>query len=145
MPALPILLRALVGLLFAGLLVAGCASSPAPVKSGDRPGSIVEAEETLASAEADLTSTLVDGDTGIVGGGEAVPPPPTAHRPGVAQSEGDRRVHRCSRACKALASMERAADGLCELAGDGDERCQSARVRVQSARELVRRTCPSCG
>jgi hypothetical protein len=41
--------------------------------------------------------------------------------------------------------MERAAEGLCELAGDGDERCQSARVRVQSARELVRRTCPSCG
>ncbi|RYE83428.1 MAG: hypothetical protein EOO75_19350 [Myxococcales bacterium] len=36
----------------------------------------------------------------------------------------------CRDACRALSSMRRAADTVCRLAGEGDERCQSARRRV---------------
>jgi hypothetical protein len=36
----------------------------------------------------------------------------------------------CRDACRALSSMRRAADTLCRLAGEGDERCVSARKRV---------------
>lgn len=50
----------------------------------------------------------------------------------------------CSTACRALASMERATEHLCALAGDGDPRCENARSRVRGADERVRATCPAC-
>lgn len=96
----------------------------------------------------------------------APPPPPPA--PGVAQAAaeparpglgpaptkaGQRGEHEaprsasdpCSTACSALASMERAADHLCGLAGAGDNRCQSARDRVKNATARVHAACPACG
>ncbi len=45
-----------------------------------------------------------------------------------ALSEGD---GRCERACQAFSSLERAADGICRLAGDSDQRCSKARSRVK--------------
>ncbi|MEZ4229936.1 MAG: hypothetical protein R3B89_12240 [Polyangiaceae bacterium] len=45
-----------------------------------------------------------------------------------ALSEGD---GRCTRACQAFASLQRAADGICRLAGDTDQRCTKARGRVK--------------
>jgi hypothetical protein len=51
----------------------------------------------------------------------------------------------CLTACAALASMERAADHLCTLAGAGDARCADARARVKGATARVRTTCPACG
>lgn len=52
----------------------------------------------------------------------------------------------CAAACRALASMERATDHLCALAGDSDDqsRCDDARRKVLAARERVRSTCGSC-
>jgi hypothetical protein len=50
----------------------------------------------------------------------------------------------CLVACSALASMERAADHLCGLAGPADARCTGARVRVQSATARVHAACPAC-
>jgi hypothetical protein len=38
----------------------------------------------------------------------------------------------CDLACRALASMRRSADGICSITGDADERCTSARSRVQA-------------
>lgn len=45
-----------------------------------------------------------------------------------ALSDGD---PRCDRACQAFASLERAADGICRLAGESDQRCSKARSRVK--------------
>lgn len=54
-------------------------------------------------------------------------------------------VSPCVTACKALASMDRAASHICSLAGDDDSRCTNARERVRSATERVRQSCPDCG
>ena len=49
----------------------------------------------------------------------------------------------CAEACRALASMERAADHLCAL--DSGAECSRVRSRVEAARERVRATCGDCG
>jgi MYXO-CTERM domain-containing protein len=48
----------------------------------------------------------------------------------------------CLAACKALASMQRAADRLCEL--DTGTTCAEARAKVDDARRRVRAACPMC-
>jgi hypothetical protein len=50
----------------------------------------------------------------------------------------------CVTACRALASMERAVEHLCGLAGASDSRCESARTRARTAAERVRSGCPAC-
>lgn len=50
----------------------------------------------------------------------------------------------CETACRALASMSRAAQHLCGLAGDADQRCDAARARVKSATDRVEARCPRC-
>lgn len=53
-------------------------------------------------------------------------------------------VDPCDTACRALVSMERAAEHLCGLAGDSDPRCGGARTRVKGASERVAARCPRC-
>ena len=60
------------------------------------------------------------------------------------KAEGQEPVDPCGSACAALASMSRAAEHLCGLAGDGDARCEDARTRVRSAEGRVRAACPAC-
>jgi len=48
----------------------------------------------------------------------------------------------CAAACRALSSMERAAEHLCAL--DGGAECTRARERVEAARERVRAACGGC-
>jgi hypothetical protein len=50
----------------------------------------------------------------------------------------------CANACRALASMERATEHLCSLAGSADARCEGARARVKGAGARVREKCPGC-
>lgn len=50
----------------------------------------------------------------------------------------------CTVACRALASMERAAGHLCGLSGDSDPTCTSARERVKAASARVAARC-ACG
>ncbi|WP_437603592.1 hypothetical protein [Sorangium sp. So ce590] len=50
----------------------------------------------------------------------------------------------CETACRALASMSRAAQHLCGLASDADPRCDAARNRVKSATDRVASRCPRC-
>ncbi len=52
----------------------------------------------------------------------------------------------CSRACKALASMERATDHLCGVVSTPDEQkqCDDAREKLKSSRDRVRSTCGEC-
>lgn len=51
----------------------------------------------------------------------------------------------CTTACRALDSMRRSVEGLCQLTGDADQRCTSARTRLARAGDRVREagcTCP---
>jgi hypothetical protein len=52
----------------------------------------------------------------------------------------------CTAACRALGSMERAADQLCKLASSSEDagRCDDARGKLIAARERVRTACGSC-
>lgn len=54
----------------------------------------------------------------------------------------------CAQLCKALSSMSRAAERLCELAKDGGDegqrRCTDARAKLEVARARVREKCPAC-
>jgi hypothetical protein len=54
----------------------------------------------------------------------------------------------CETMCKALQSMIRAADRICELAHDGtatdQKRCTDARAKVADATARVRASCPNC-
>src|SRR5262249_37279738 len=47
----------------------------------------------------------------------------------------------CETACKALESMERAAQHICTVAPD---HCDEAKARVAAARERVKSACPTC-
>lgn len=47
----------------------------------------------------------------------------------------------CATACRALASMQRAASHLCGLTGESDDRCSTARDRVHRAEARVTATC----
>jgi len=78
--------------------------------------------------------------------------PPAAESPAAeppaATDRGDRRANtrasRCARACRALHSMRRAAERLCTLTGQSDDRCGAAQRRLRAAERLVHRACPSC-
>lgn len=48
----------------------------------------------------------------------------------------------CTSACRALASMERAANRLCVL--DTGKVCDDARTKLEDARKRVRAACPMC-
>lgn len=48
----------------------------------------------------------------------------------------------CASACRALASIRRAADKICAL--DPGERCASARAKADDASRRVRAACPDC-
>lgn len=48
----------------------------------------------------------------------------------------------CATACRALASMERAAEHLCRL--DSGDECSDARARVTAARSRVQTSCGGC-
>ncbi|WP_437786241.1 hypothetical protein [Sorangium sp. So ce1097] len=94
---------------------------------------------------------------------ESASPPPTAPAPAPPASDGAPRATAagaarpskkaevdkgaaapCETACRALASMSRAAQHLCGLAGDADQRCDAARARVKSATDRVEAQCPRC-
>ena len=48
----------------------------------------------------------------------------------------------CAAACKALASIRRAADRICEL--EPGPRCDAARSKAENATKKVREACPEC-
>jgi hypothetical protein len=52
----------------------------------------------------------------------------------------------CVKACKALRSMERSSERICELNQpmDPGERCRKAKQRVDAAREALRSRCDNC-
>lgn len=133
-----------------------------------------DAQHELDRAEAELASALGGGAaprfaSPPYGAGAAAepgatappaPPPqpmqpappaesPAGKKEAEAKAAGDAQATQvsaspCMTACRALASMTRAAEHLCGLAGEGDDRCAGARARVKSATDRVESQCPSC-
>jgi hypothetical protein len=110
-----------------------------------------DAVAELDRAELELNAAL---GSGPFAKPPAQPPPPTGTTaPGPktpAEARGAERPSKavgdpCATACRALASMRRAVDHLCGLAGDTDPRCGDARTRVKSATDRVRAQCSACG
>ena len=163
---------ALAGL--AAFLGACSASTMKAGPVGPAPTTIDEAIAQLEAAEGDVDRLLAGGGAQPqqyaapppaytspgygaqppAAGGEPVPPaaPPPAVAParGAAGGDGAAAVQAsspndpCWSACRALASMERAAAHLCSLAGSGDARCASAQTRLRQASDRVHAGCPSC-
>lgn len=85
-------------------------------KPSDAPGTAAaHAPASLAAARGDLDRAAADLEAGLA---------------------------ECTSACRALASMERAAAHLCEL--DGATECSSAKERVERARAKVKSSGCSC-
>jgi len=59
-----------------------------------------------------------------------------------AESQVSAAMSDCAQACRALESMERAAEHLCAL--DGGSECGRARERLEAARQRVRASCGGC-
>lgn len=145
---------------------AGCAASKAPARSAGGAAPSAPAAESQPDGVAGA-----DGTAPSVGHAYAPPPPPgpgstpaspaggaggatsramalqsAASEVESSQRELDVAAGDCRNACRALASMDRAAGKVCALSqGDGDgRRCEDARTRVYSARDRVRSTCGEC-
>jgi hypothetical protein len=144
----------------------GAMASREPASASVAPASEAEAPlDTLANAEAALAQRQVELDTlfPTPGGGEAAPSvelpaasgtttpapaPPAA--PADQPLQTDRKAERaatgsasrssddrCARACKAFASLSRAADAVCRLSEE-KERCERARrVRDENAKRVA--------
>ena len=149
------LLQSVALLSLVGGLAAGCSTKPQAQKVkpsvGPEPGHVSapmndadEAEAVFRAAEADMQASLTVTED---------PPPAPASQPEDSHAgapvpaeplRANRSVDRCTRACRALGSMQRAANRLCELTGEDDSRCERVRERVDEARTTVRASCPRC-
>ena len=89
-------------------------SPPAPVTAGAPP------------SPAELTSPK-----------KAQPPPADAQEPGRRAEATGASSSPCAVACRAFASMQRAADVICRELGEEHDRCRSARTTVASAKARV--------
>jgi hypothetical protein len=103
-----------------------------------------EAEAALARAKAELeTALLTDRDKAKGGEGAPATGAPARRRPARAEeseaksAQAQKTVSPCANACRAFASLERAAAAVCRLAGDANERCSRARRVVADSEERV--------
>ena len=119
------------GLVLLSTGLAACAAAP---QKGASPPPVEQDRDTQTGAPGtDATETHAPKKTPVA----------------AARSELDRAaadveagLTECTSACRALASMERAAEHLCEL--DGAEECSSAKERVERARAKVKNSGCSC-
>jgi hypothetical protein len=125
--------------------------SKAPIE-GAEPATVPDALAELDRAEAELASAMGTPTFAAPPAQPGATPPRDAEAaqpspsPAAQASESFPTAPQdpCVTCCRALASMGRAAEHLCGLAGEGDERCENARARVGRATDRVRAQCPVC-
>lgn len=143
----------------ASALAAGCGGSPPPAKDSggadltDTGSAMAELNRAESEISALFGPTPEAAPSASAMPGQPSPPPvepqaqPTAITKGAETGAGQSaqmsdQSDPCSVACRALASMERAANHLCGLSGEGDPTCTSARTRVKNATDRVSARCP---
>jgi hypothetical protein len=119
------------------------ADAVAPADEAPAFSTLEEAQAAFARAEQDLLTLQGGGPSGA--GAPAAAPPATApaETERAAESEAEAApapepkddkgaATGCSGLCRAFGSLSRAADAICRLAGEADERCTRARSSVRS-------------
>lgn len=132
------------------LVLGACGGAAQPASPASDRAKEPDATPSAASPEtggATMTAPTNTAPTAAPSGAGATTPTAQVPKP---QTELDRAesavqasMGDCQNACRALRSMENAADGICRLDGGGAD-CASARQRVTDARERVRRACGAC-
>jgi hypothetical protein len=126
------------GLILFSAGLSACAASP-PKSAAPPP--VQDRDETRTTTDGERSPR----DTPGTGSGAAQTPARLAAARGElehAAAELEAGLAECTSACRALASMERAAAHLCEL--DGATECSSAKERVERARARVKSSGCSC-
>ncbi len=152
-------------LLLLGLAVSCGGGSGAGAGTPERDALSSDLEQKAAELEAEFArlerqrhqptpSPRDDGDEATIGAVleketvDAPQPEPRASPASEAEpSEEPRELsarERCKIACRALASMERSANGICSLVGDAHEKCVWARTQLRDARRRVEQASCNC-
>jgi MYXO-CTERM domain-containing protein len=92
----------------------------------------------LSSSSAFAQTATPAGPTGPAGGKDEL----TNLEKNLASESAALSTTDCTTACRALASIRRAADRICAL--DTGERCTSGRAKADEATKRVREACPEC-
>lgn len=132
------------------ILAQGCGGAGAPGAKGPaRAADDVEqlAEEVLAAEQALLAErqgaappAQAPGTTPAEGGEEAKhaePAPAPAESPSAEPTATSKPTSPCETACKALASMKRSQERICEITGPAHEKCEWAKRKVADATARV--------
>jgi len=121
-----------------GSLSGGGKKTKAPAFS-----SVSDAEAALVRANQQLVALYTPAKAAQMAGGAAASRTKPAARTSAA---ADDKESRCDTACKAFASLKRAADAVCRLAGDDDARCDHARKLVdENGRRVAQCGCRDGG
>jgi hypothetical protein len=121
------------------------ASAPAPAGGKEQdelePATIEQAQAQLERARTVLAGTPAAGPQGAPGGSATAPSHEETKKgektPQLESEEQRRAADGCTTACNAMASMRRAVDAICRMAGDGDARCTSARRTLEDSHGRV--------
>lgn len=101
---------------------------------------VADAEAALARANRQLVAMYAPTAGGATRRGAAAKAPPAAGRASAESTTSQQ--SRCATACKAFASLRRAADAVCRLAGKDDARCHHARDLVdENSRRVAQCGC----
>lgn len=124
-------------------------SSTTAAPSAEEARDLETLEADLAREEQILRSLMLSQDAAAGEApedseGQPAAPPKSPAVGGATKAETlSDRTTRCDRACRALESMRRSADGICRLA-DGDEPCDRANERVSAAQDMIHSAGCSC-
>ncbi len=108
--------------------------------------SVADAEKALAKANQQLALLYTPEANAAMGGAaRSSAGKPVAKKAPETSPSADQES-RCGTACKAFASLKRAADAVCRLAGDDDARCDHARKLVdENGRRVAQCGCRDGG
>jgi hypothetical protein len=99
------------------------------------PATIEEAQAQLERARAALAGAPAGGPAGAATTGDLEQK--KAEAPAGGEPAETRGPDRCATACNAMASMKRAVDAICRMAGEADARCTTARKTADESQAKV--------
>jgi hypothetical protein len=111
--------------------------SEAPAPPEEEPQTIEEAQAAIARARAELEGQRHDLDASASSKTTDAPAQPQGDAPPAREERRPGAGAACRASCRALASMKRAVEALCRMAGDADERCTEARRKLEDSTARV--------